>query len=116
MTPDRRCPQCGEPVTPFAAGCAICGADLEAHRAQQAQRRHVAVPTPTVRLPYDWWLFLGTAVAALLFPLLGLILAYFGGRDRVGGERTFFIAMGGIAVVLLAVPSLRFGIAQLVYG
>jgi purine-cytosine permease-like protein len=103
-------------VTPFAAGCAICGADLEAHRAQQAQRRHVTVPTPSVRLPYDWWLFAGTALAALLFPLLGLILAYFAGRDRTGGERTFFIAMGVISIVLLAVPSLRFGIAQLVYG
>src|SRR5881628_1649468 len=113
---DRRCPQCGEPVTPFAAGCAICGADLEAYRAQQATRRHVDVPVPRVRLPVDWWLFLGTALAALLFPLLGLILAYFAGRDRYGGERTFFIAMGAIAVVLLAVPALRYGVLNLVYG
>jgi uncharacterized protein (DUF983 family) len=31
--PDRsRCPQCGERVTPFAAGCAICGADLDVRR------------------------------------------------------------------------------------
>jgi uncharacterized protein (DUF983 family) len=27
-----RCPQCGERVTPFAAGCAICGADLDVRR------------------------------------------------------------------------------------
>ena len=27
-----RCPQCGERVTPFAAGCAICGADLDPGR------------------------------------------------------------------------------------
>lgn len=27
-----RCPQCGERVTPFAAGCAICGADLDPAR------------------------------------------------------------------------------------
>jgi hypothetical protein len=113
---DRRCPTCGEPVTPFAAGCAICGADLEAHRAQQAQRRSVAVPTPSVHVPYDWWLFLGTAVAALLFPILGLILAYFAGRDRIGGERTFFIVAGAVAIVLLIVPTLRFGVLQLVYG
>jgi hypothetical protein len=31
--PDRsRCPNCKEPVSPFAAGCAICGADLDTHR------------------------------------------------------------------------------------
>jgi hypothetical protein len=28
------CPQCGERVTPFAAGCAICGADLDPRRWQ----------------------------------------------------------------------------------
>jgi hypothetical protein len=31
--PDRsRCPNCKEPVSPFAAGCAICGADLDTKR------------------------------------------------------------------------------------
>jgi hypothetical protein len=31
--PDRsRCPQCGERVSPFAAGCAVCGADLDTRR------------------------------------------------------------------------------------
>jgi predicted amidophosphoribosyltransferase len=29
------CPQCGERVTPFAAGCALCGADLDPRRWQQ---------------------------------------------------------------------------------
>jgi hypothetical protein len=28
------CPQCGERVTPFAAGCALCGADLDPKRWQ----------------------------------------------------------------------------------
>jgi hypothetical protein len=27
-----RCPQCGERVMPLAAGCAICGADLDTAR------------------------------------------------------------------------------------
>ena len=27
-----RCPQCGERVSPLAAGCAICGADLDPKR------------------------------------------------------------------------------------
>jgi hypothetical protein len=29
------CPQCGERVTPFAAGCALCGADLDPKRWQR---------------------------------------------------------------------------------
>jgi hypothetical protein len=29
------CPQCGERVTPFAAGCALCGADLDPQRWQR---------------------------------------------------------------------------------
>jgi predicted amidophosphoribosyltransferase len=29
------CPQCGERVTPYAAGCALCGADLDPRRWQQ---------------------------------------------------------------------------------
>jgi hypothetical protein len=33
MPRDRtRCPSCGTRVQPFAAGCAICGADLDATR------------------------------------------------------------------------------------
>ena len=26
------CPSCGARITPFAAGCAYCGADLDVHR------------------------------------------------------------------------------------
>jgi hypothetical protein len=29
-----RCPNCGERVTPYAAGCALCGADLDPQRWQ----------------------------------------------------------------------------------
>jgi hypothetical protein len=29
------CPQCGERVTPYAAGCALCGADLDPKRWQK---------------------------------------------------------------------------------
>ena len=108
-----RCPQCGEPVSQFAAGCAVCGADLEAHREQARVRPHV--PTPRVSLPYDWWLYLGTALAALFFPLLGLILAFFAARDRTGGERTYFIACGAVSVALLVIPPLRLGVLNLIY-
>jgi hypothetical protein len=29
-----KCPSCGERVTPYAAGCALCGADLDPRRWQ----------------------------------------------------------------------------------
>ena len=29
------CPKCGERVTPYAAGCALCGADLDPKRWQK---------------------------------------------------------------------------------
>jgi DNA-directed RNA polymerase subunit RPC12/RpoP len=34
-----RCPKCGERVTPYAAGCAICGAELDAKRWQTPPSR-----------------------------------------------------------------------------
>jgi hypothetical protein len=32
MADRSRCPNCGERVSPYAAGCAVCGADLDAKR------------------------------------------------------------------------------------
>jgi hypothetical protein len=32
MADRSRCPSCGERVSPYAAGCAICGADLDTKR------------------------------------------------------------------------------------
>jgi predicted amidophosphoribosyltransferase len=34
-----RCPQCGERVSPYAAGCAICGATLDPKRWQAPPSR-----------------------------------------------------------------------------
>jgi uncharacterized OB-fold protein len=34
MRSPHRCPNCGERVSPFAAGCALCGAELDPRRAQ----------------------------------------------------------------------------------
>lgn len=34
MRSPHRCPDCGERVSGFAAGCAICGAELDPRRAQ----------------------------------------------------------------------------------
>jgi hypothetical protein len=32
MADRSRCPNCHQPVSPFAAGCAVCGADLDTKR------------------------------------------------------------------------------------
>lgn len=34
MMSPHSCPSCGERVSAFAAGCALCGADLDPRRAQ----------------------------------------------------------------------------------
>jgi hypothetical protein len=34
-----KCPSCREPVSQFAAGCAVCGTDLQAARAELAAKR-----------------------------------------------------------------------------
>ncbi|MEA2284111.1 MAG: hypothetical protein QOJ21_154 [Solirubrobacteraceae bacterium] len=41
------CPRCGERVSAFAAGCALCGADLDPGRAQ-------GPPTAGQRLRSSW--------------------------------------------------------------
>lgn len=42
------CPNCGERVTPYAAGCALCGADLDPKRWQKpasaGQRLSIRLP------------------------------------------------------------------------
>lgn len=37
MTDPHICPSCGERVSAFAAGCALCGAELDPRRAQRRQ-------------------------------------------------------------------------------
>jgi len=32
MVDRSRCPKCGERISPYAAGCAVCGADLDPAR------------------------------------------------------------------------------------
>jgi predicted amidophosphoribosyltransferase len=41
------CPRCGERVSAFAAGCALCGADLDPRRAQRP-------PSAAQRLSSSW--------------------------------------------------------------
>jgi hypothetical protein len=106
-----RCPNCGEPVSTFAAGCAICGEDLVAARARRAERRASVPGLPARlrdRLPRldDDALRFGIALLLVLFaPLFGLLLSGFfawqADRDGRDGVRNVMLALIAVAVVLL---------------
>ncbi len=116
MANARRCPACGVPVTPFAAGCAVCGADLEAHRRHQSERRarFAAVRPPGLprpRVSSDVVIVSLSAAGALLFPFLALLLIFFWVRDPMHANlRAPLVACAVLAAVMLALPSLRYGV------
>ncbi len=73
MADRSRCPNCGTRVSPWAAGCAVCGADLDPHRwdsgpsfAQRLGSALSAVSFGAIPL----WLLAAVALVAL-FVVLG---------------------------------------------
>jgi hypothetical protein len=118
-----RCPGCGEPVSVFAAGCAICGADLEQHRRELAERHielpHVPRPARRSRFSVDAHVALVVLVllATLLSPFLALIMAAVGAQDRHRngqiGQRNLFLALALVNLVLALLPQLRLGLYSL---
>jgi hypothetical protein len=98
-----KCPSCGEPVSPFAAGCAICGTNLETARAGLAAKRARRPQLPQVRLGDDA-VRIGVAVLAALFsPLMGALLtgwfAYDADRNGRTATRNLMIFLLGFCVV-----------------
>jgi hypothetical protein len=99
-----RCPKCREPVSPFAAGCAICGTDLEGARAELAARRARRPSLPGgIRLGDDA-IRIGVGVLAAVFaPLMGALLtgyfAYDAERDGRIATRNLMIVLLGFSVV-----------------
>lgn len=119
-----RCPNCGEPVSAFAAGCAICGADLDEHRRRLAERPSVADATsriPGVRIPRDVAsridpdvaLVAVTVLFLLLVPIMGSLLAALGAWDR---NRSGRITMRNVFLGLLALGLATFLIGPWQYG
>jgi hypothetical protein len=117
-----RCPQCGETVSQFAAGCAICGADLEAARREQARKRAArpALLRGGVRLPRlpgvpDALLTLVLlTILTLAFPLVGVILCAVAIRRSTmtaqAPLRNALIVVALVGVVLLVGEDTRSGI------
>jgi hypothetical protein len=116
-----KCPGCGEPVSVFAAGCAICGADLVEHRRElEATRIELPqAPRAARRLHFDPHLALVALVllATLLSPFLALVMAAIGAQDRHRngqiGQRNLFIALAAVNLALAFLPALRLGLYSL---
>jgi hypothetical protein len=100
-----RCPKCREPVSQFAAGCAVCGTDLHAARAELAERRarRRQLPGGVPRLGDDAIRIGVTVLAALFSPLMGALLAgyfaYDADRDGRVPTRNLMILLLGFSLV-----------------
>lgn len=69
--PDRsRCPDCGERVSPYAAGCAVCGADLDTARWDTGPGVSNRVSSALNAVSFGalpMWLLVAVVLLALLF-------------------------------------------------
>jgi hypothetical protein len=110
-----KCPHCREPVSPFAAGCAICGYDLMTARAELAERRsRLGVDRlPQLRLGDDWLMFAIALLVALAAPLIGLIfgafLAWHADNDRQIRRRNLMLVVVAVAAIALITGYSIFG-------
>jgi hypothetical protein len=112
-------------VSVFAAGCAICGADLVQHRRELEERRielpHVprAARRSGLRIDAHFALVALVLLATLLSPFLALIMAAVGAQDRHRngqiGQRNLFIGLAVVNLALAFLPALRFGLYSLLF-
>lgn len=111
-----RCPQCGEPVSHFAAGCAICGYDLEAWRRRQTEspvvraRGRVSMPVLSADRRRDLFLVLVLFFLVAFAPLIGALIA---GLVAFAKHRDGDLAMRNAALAFLAldVVAVMLGVA-----
>jgi hypothetical protein len=115
-----RCPSCGEPVSQFAAGCAICGADLGPARRAAAQRgpgprlpqaRLPAIPARGLSADVLFGVIL--ALVALFAPPFGLLLgAYMAYRFDRDGRVAMRNVAAACAVAALLFVLFPFGVYE----
>ena len=98
-----KCPNCGEPVSPFAAGCAICGTNLEAARAELAAKRARVPQLPSVRIGDDGVRIGVSILAAMFAPVMGALLtgyfAYDAEHNGRTGLRNLMLALLALSLV-----------------
>ena len=73
MADRSRCPQCRERVSPYAAGCAVCGADLDPSRWDTGPGLGNRVGSTLSALTYR-----GPSGNGAKFLLIGFLLVFFG--------------------------------------
>jgi hypothetical protein len=108
-----KCPNCGEPVSAFAAGCAICGYDLVAARKERSARRSWIDRLPQVHLGNDWVVFGLCLLLALGAPVAGFILGAFvawqADNDADVQRRNLMCVVIAVAVIQMATGYALFG-------
>jgi hypothetical protein len=111
-----RCPHCGERVSPFAAGCALCGASLDPRRHQRG-RRGPSLSLPRLSLQREATALVVILVLMAVFaPFFGALLGGYVAWDRarrgdVALQRVA-LAAAAASVVMLLIPGLQLGLLQ----
>lgn len=107
------CPRCGERVSPFAAGCALCGADLDPRRHEPSRLSRVSAPQiSSSRVVFVVVLALLTLLAPILAVLLCGWIAYDRDRNGESAERNIALAFAIAAFLMAVSPAARFGVLQ----
>ncbi len=115
MARPNECPRCGSAVSQFAAGCSVCGADLERlrRRPRTSLAAAVQIPYHSRALVERVLLTLLMVLVALLAPLYGMALAglVFVDRRRRGHRtmRNMAVVCFGLALASFFVPGLPYG-------
>ena len=108
------CPECGARVSGFAAGCAVCGADLEAHHrrarlAAQAEareprrRRMPDLPRPSLS-PLEAVYLAVTVFCVLWISVLGIVLGL------LGALHGYYENRWGLLLLFAALAALALGL------
>jgi hypothetical protein len=99
-------------VSQFAAGCAVCGTDLEVARASARRPVRVADHIPRVDDSFLWAAVVGLIVLAM--PVLGGLLAVYGiysaNLSSQARVRWVFVALAVVAAGLFVSPATRYGV------
>ena len=100
-------------MSPFAAGCAICGENLIAARNELAQRRAWVDRLPQVNFGGDWVVFAICLLMALAAPIVAFILCGFlawqADNDADIRRRNMMLVVLAVAAIQMATGYALFG-------
>jgi succinate dehydrogenase hydrophobic anchor subunit len=113
-----RCPGCGESVSQFAAGCAICGYDLELSPRGRTKLRapQVRLRSP-LRIDQEVTLLIVIALLTLGIPLVGIAAAIYQlshDIQRPPVRRALWLVLG-LGALMLVSPHVRYGVWHVMF-